>query len=230
MSYNYNDISEVFEILNHNKIEYLVMRNFENLLSPDIYLDGHGDIDILCSNSLVVADLLKAEAWNPQKERDRVHYRIYVHDAPVSLDLRSVGDGYYCTEWQEYILKHRISNGTFFIMDNVSYFYTLIYHAILQKREFSQEYQERLEDMAFKLGVSINSYDLHSFITCLNAYMQKHDFRYTYPTDIYVPLQTKYVDKKLLERNIRLAFQHWLFDTKISIIEFLVSVKHKLKL
>ncbi len=51
MKCEYNSIEEFFSALNAAGINYLVLRNYENLLKPEIYVDGHGDIDLLCDNS-----------------------------------------------------------------------------------------------------------------------------------------------------------------------------------
>ncbi len=226
---NYNSIIDFINALNNSKVPYLILRNHENLLSPELYVDGHGDIDILCSNSKDLAEKIGAVPYkNKVKEicNDGVHYYIEIRNKHVSLDLRSIGDGYYCTKWQKDMLAHRILNNGFYIMNDKDYFYSLIHHAILQKRKFSGEYKKRLSEMALALSVNIKDDTPNSFIHTLEAYMKENGYTYSYPKDIFVPLHKKYIDSSLLESDKNLAFKHWKFDTKISILEFLVKVKH----
>ena len=230
MNCNYKNITEVLQILNNCGVDYVILRNYENLLSDELYVDGHGDIDILCADSIALAKSIQANKWNPDNESDKTHYRIFINGASVSLDLRYVGDGYYCTKWQTHILNNKVFNGSFYIMDEESYFYTLAYHAILQKRVFTEEYQQRLSIMAMNLGISLKNYSKEEFVRCLNRYLKDKAYKYTYPIDKYVPLNIKYVDKALLKYDFKLAFRHLCFDSKVTIIELLVRIKHLLQL
>ena len=46
----FGSIFEFFEALNEAGVKYLVLRNYENLLEQEMFLDGHGDIDLLCDD------------------------------------------------------------------------------------------------------------------------------------------------------------------------------------
>ncbi|NLG05026.1 MAG: hypothetical protein GX567_14520 [Clostridia bacterium] len=207
----------------------MILRNYENLLSPDFYLNGHGDVDILCEDSRALAKAIGAKSYtNKTKEvcNDGVHYYILINSEHVSLDLRSVGDGYYCKKWQEEMLQRRVLHEGFYVMDKYDYLYSLIHHAILQKNKFSSEYKGRLSKMCSELGIELKEHSIHEFITLLQNYMRENKYCFVYPTDTFVPLRTEFIDKELLEMNIALAFSHWKFDTKVKVIEFLVEIKH----
>ena len=137
MKCEYNSIEEFFSALNAAGINYLVLRNYENLLEPELYVGGHGDIDLLCDDAQSIARLVEAQPKAPKSTRlldDGIHYLIFVDGTPVQLDLRQVGDGYYCTKWEKDLLERKVKYDCFYVMNPVDYFYTLAYHAILQKR------------------------------------------------------------------------------------------------
>lgn len=224
----YTCFQEIIDVLNENNLSYLILRNYNNLLEKDMYMNGHGDVDMLVADSKVVKETLKAQEY-PIHGDDGTHYFIVVNKEKVSLDLRHVGDGYYCTSWQKDMLDRRVKQNGFYVMSPEDYFYSLIYHAILQKPKLSKEYQHRLTKMAAELNISIGEKMTSSdFIKLLENYMRKNSYTYTFPTDIYVPLNKKLIDKKLLIKNKKLAWEHWKFDTKCTIIGYAVKCKHLL--
>lgn len=231
MNGEYQNIQSFVDALNNSGVLYLVLRNYENLLSPEMYVEGHGDIDLLCADSRLLATKVGARIYkNKVKEvcDDGVHYYVLVAGKQVSLDLRSVGDGYYCQKWQQEMLNRRVLKDGFYVMSEQDYLYSLIHHAILQKRSFSNEYRSRLTEMCNRLHVIMKDDSAQSFIQLLESYMAEHSYTYVYPRDTFVPLNTRYITSSLLEPNASLAFQHWKFDTKVAFIEFLVKVKHSL--
>jgi hypothetical protein len=230
---DYNNFKEVIEILNRNNVQYLILRNYDNLLSPNLYQDGHGDIDMLVRNHKEVVDLIGAKPWNLKyktKYGDGTHFYITIKDKRVSLDLREVGDGYYCTLWEKNMLKKRVLYNGFYIMDEENLFFSLAYHAILQKRFFSNEYCVCLNRMGEKLGLLITYYDESDFIQTLEVYMRNNGYMYTLCNDFTVPLRTKLIDKNLLHTTFHLWFIHFKFDAKVAFIEFIVMIKHRLHL
>lgn len=226
----YNNFQEVIDILHSNSINYLILRNYDNLLSPEMYQDGHGDVDILCEDSIKLADAINALNFIQKDGRirdDKIHYYIKVNGKDVSIDLRSVGDGYYCTKWQNDMLDRKIINNGFYVMEPVDHFYSLVYHAILQKRSLSDEYKTRLNGMYVELSGIGNSYmDENDFISLLDKFMMDKGYVYTYPKDILVPFRSSIVSKSLLQNNTKLRYAHLKFETKIKIIECLVNIKH----
>lgn len=227
MNGEYQTVKLFVDALNNSGIKYLVLRNYENMLNPELYMEGHGDIDLLCSEGQALAKAIGAREYvNNKKCGDGVHYYVIIAGQHVSVDLRSVGDGYYCKKWQNEMLERRVLNECFYVMDAVDYFYSLVYHSILQKRKFTEEYKGRLSLMAHNIGLVLRCDSEGEFIGHLESYMQKHGYMYTYPADTFVPLNTKLINKRFLERNNKLAFGHWMFDEKVTIIELLVRVKH----
>ncbi len=233
MKCEYNSIEDFFSALKAEGINYLVLRNYENLLKPEIYVDGHGDIDLLCDNSREIVELVNAQPKPVRHSRltdDGIHYLIYVSDQPVQLDLRQVGDGYYCTKWEKDLLERRVMKDGFYVMADEDYFFTLAYHAILQKRSLSREYFIRLCHMADDLDLSIKEYSESGLLHLLENHMRERGYRFTYSHDYMVPNRFHVVDSKLIDRNLSLWWKHCRFDMKVKAIQWLVWLKHALKL
>ena len=190
MDGKFKSIRQVFDILNLNDVNYLVLRNYENLLSEELYVNGHGDIDILCENSQIIVDLLGAKTnmkdIKPFKG-DGTHYFIYVDKAKVFLDLRYVGDDYYCEKWECDMLSKRVKKDCFYFLPPLDYYYSLVYHAILQKRSLSDEYHDRLIEMSKDQLINVNDGTEREFIIVLEKYMRLKGYRYTYTKDIWIP-------------------------------------------
>lgn len=224
---DYHSVIEVFELLNECNVEYLVLRNFDNLLSPEIYQDGHGDIDLLCRDSQQIASLLDAGTDYtdvPPFKGDGTHYYITVDGKRVSLDLRYVGDGYYCEQWQNDMLAQRKQHECYFIMDDKNHFYSLVYHAILQKPSLSEEYRFRLTTMAKQLGLTaINE---KQFLNLLQNHMQSHGYKFCYPIDYHVPCRFCLIDKQLVDFDTKLWWHHTKYQLRNSSVAFLVRIKH----
>ena len=232
MSGSFESISDFFSAANNSGIQYVILRNYENIMSPELYVKGHGDIDLLCEDSIKFAFAVGANSFlNKRKEicSDGYHYYIKVNGKNVSLDIRSVGDGYYCKKWEIDMLLNRIENEGYYIMNFEDYFYSLIHHSILQKRSFTEEYKERLQQMGSLLGLNMANKQELDYIVLLENYMLERGYSYTFPKDIFVPLNKKYIIKKeLIESDFSLEYRHWIFDLKVNLLERLVSIKHLL--
>ena len=229
---SYNNISEVFELLNQAGISYLVLRNYENLLAPEMYMDGHGDVDLLCADSQIVAKLLNAKTNRedqPPFIGDGTHYYIYVGGEYVSLDLRYIGDDYYCEQWEKDLLNRRVMHNGFYVMSEEDYFYTLVYHAVLQKEFLSDEYLSRLLEMAAKLDVTLIEQSEYGLLRSLEAYMQKHSYRFVYPFDYLVPARFHLVKSKLIKINWNIFIRHKRYWSRRKIMEILVRIKHTIQ-
>lgn len=231
---SYNNFSEFSALLENGGCEYLILRNFKELTGEDVFVAGHADIDILCSDSRLLLKTIGAEEAYPvkAKEDSGIHFNILIKEKKAAVDLREVGDGYYCTAWQEDMLKKRVPFSGFYVMDLKNLFYSLTYHAIVQKPALSDEYQNRLLEMGKELGIAIDAGRgvEQSLLHHLESFMRKHGYMYTYCTDKHVPLRRKAVglSKDLIDKNIRLRMRHLFYDLRICGIEFLVRVKHTL--
>ena len=118
----------------------------KHLTRRDIIVNEHNDIDIICDSFENVAYVLNAKkVFN---EEYRVHYKAMVGQGFANFDLRYIGDDYYFKQLEEDLLKTKIYNEKgFYTISNDYYFYTLLYHALLHKPSFSEDYKNRLSKM-----------------------------------------------------------------------------------
>lgn len=216
-------MTDMFTRLNDAGCEYVVLRNYEKLLEDEVYMAGHGDVDMLCRDVKKVVDTIGAKTCRPQYGDlgDNVHFYIVYKGKNVSIDLRSVGDGYYCAEWENAILKTRVPYECFYVMNDENHLYSLIYHAIFQKPQLTEEYRIRLSNMYGKAMQTESQ-----LIDILEAYMRKHNYKYVYCTDFYVPLRLCMHDRSLYSYTWRERWPHFKFDTFVSFIGLLVKIKH----
>ncbi|MGJ8666534.1 MAG: protein kinase domain-containing protein [Patiriisocius sp.] len=181
----YKNVKDLFFVLN-NCIEYVVLRNFECL--PDEYnIEGHGDIDLLVSNLNYAKYVTGAVDVYPELSH-RVYHHIKINGEYVPFDFRFLGDDYYDLKWELDILRNKKmhSNG-FYCPNHEDYFYSLLYHAYVQKRVISEDYKLRLSHMANKIGVSFPAdEDVPLVMLILNTFMRKRGYTYKIPQDTTV--------------------------------------------
>lgn len=184
---------------------------------------GHGDIDLLCRNAYETVEAIKAMPCNPELGRmgDNTHFYIMYCGQKVSIDVRSLGDGYFCEPWEAAMLKNRVRHECFYIMDEENRLYSLIYHAIFQKPSLSEEYLGRLLSMTGNKQLS--EYQL---IELLEQFMRRHGYNYVYANDYYVPLRRCMHDKSLCHFTLAERWPHFKFELWVGIIALLVEIKH----
>lgn len=178
----YENIEQFFYVLN-NSIRYCVIRNYECL--PEEYtIEGHGDIDLLVEDLNYIKYLTLAKSYYPDLNY-RVHYGIYIANELVPFDFRFVGDDYYDINWQNQILNNLVVfNSLVKVPDTINYFYSLLYHAYVQKRKVKADYFERLETMSKELNIVYHpSFSLEKIKDILDGYMIQNNFNYKTPKD-----------------------------------------------
>ena len=206
---NIEDLKSVFLNVNTTTAEYLILRNWEGFYD-DILLEGHNDIDLLCRDTDsrdIIVRLLDARPLTD----DGFHYAFQYRGRQVTLDTRILGDGYYDRRWQRDMLRHkRLHPQGFYVMDSENYYYSLIYHAIYQKKDgMSDEYSARLN----RMSPSDQSLSQPDFAAELGIFMQRKHYGYTKTKDQSVVKNFGITDipKKIrYPLNIRLyhALQH----------------------
>lgn len=140
----FSTVTEMFYVLNHC-LDYAILRNYETI-PEEIYVNDHNDIDIICYSYQDAAYVLNAQKVFP--EEYRIHYQVKVENRLAFFDFRYVGDQYYHYAIEKQILEKRVfQKKGFYTIDDENYFFTLLYHALLHKKQFSPEYQERLKKM-----------------------------------------------------------------------------------
>lgn len=191
--HSWNTVQDFFGALNDQNMKYVVMRNFEDMDKEDFFVEGHEDIDILCED--VTGFIETSKIIRKMIPEDDIHFVTFISGKTVPVDLRHQGDNYYDCQWEKDILTRRkmADNGNWYVMSEEDYYYTLVYHAILQKKEVDPQYIEKLNTMAEKSDLCAGSKEEH--LKNLNHYMEQKGYCYVRPDDASVPFQWKYVDR-----------------------------------
>ena len=116
--------------------------------------------------------------------------------------MRYIGDNYYDEVLEEDILKTKEFNEKgFYTIEKNLYFYTLLYHAFLHKKQFAKDYKERLVEMKIE-NIKIDS-DEQQFVERLNQWLLKNQYIVKIPNDVSVQFNPENAKKlsKLVYRN-----------------------------
>jgi hypothetical protein len=202
---SWRSIEELFSMLNNSGCCYLILRNYEEMNGQNFYCNGHGDIDFLTNDRKRLIDSICGfPRFNAD---DRIHYQVFVEGIKVEIDVRTVGDDYYDRRWQEDMLnKRQLMNNHYYIMDLENYYYSLVYHAILQKKVLGEDYRIRLHQMAWNLGFYAKTQQEH--IAMLDQFMKEKGYYYNYPTDYCVPLNAELVDSRRVKKYSRVIIRN----------------------
>ena len=100
----------------------------------------------------------------------------------ISFDIREVGDNYVDTKWESDILKRRIlSESGLYVPSKDDHFYSLIYHAIIQKKDISETYVKVFHDVG---GYTEKQAKDKVFLRKkLDDYMSKNGYKMVKPRD-----------------------------------------------
>lgn len=178
----WKSLRHLFYVLN-STIAYVVLRNFESL--PDKHdVSIHGDIDLLVDNRDNIRYITNAKV--AYREQYRVYHHIKVGTRSIPFDFRYVGDNYYDKSWEQDILDTRVLHEKgFYVMDAQNLYYSLLYHAYIQKRVIASDYPEKLEHFAKAINVIYTNNPQES-IRQLDTFMYKHGYEYLKPNDLTV--------------------------------------------
>lgn len=193
----WENLEELFYVLN-NTLTYVVLRNYE-CLPHEYTMALHGDIDLLTDNYRETAFITNSAPVFRLKYR--VLNRVRIGQDDVLFDFRHIGDQYYDESWQKDILKRRIlAPGGFYIPAPVDYFYSLLYHAAVHKKEIAPDYRLRLVDLAADAGIEgVNpdifddSFRIRKF---LQSYLTDNGYDFSEPMDFSVYYNENTVGKK----------------------------------
>lgn len=175
----YDSIQQFFYVLN-NTINYVVLRNHEPI--PNEYtVEGHGDIDLLVEDKRYAAYLTGAKPVFRQEYR--TYHIITIAGKEVPFDFRQLGDGYYDSAWQRDILdtKQKLKE-VFYAPNNTHQYYSLLYHAYIQKPEVKEDYHSKLKMYGELIGVKYEP-NITTSISQLDEFMMLNGYEYIKPTD-----------------------------------------------
>lgn len=183
----FESIERLFYLLN-NSISYCVLRNYECL--PDDYIvEGHGDIDLLVEDLNYIRYLTGAKKIYP--ENYRVYHTIRIGDIEVPFDFRFIGDNYYDRPWEKDILDNRqLTKNLFYVPDNENLYFSLLYHAFIQKWEVKPDYLPKLREYGNRIGVLFSA-KVEEAVNQLDDFIRSRRYEYIKPTDNSVVYNTE---------------------------------------
>jgi len=192
----FDSLRRVFDVLNFSGIDYVVLRNFEKM--PDkVKVDpNHLDVDLLVSDYYEAKRLLDGDnppsIWSISYENGkyRVVNRVIIEGKRVDFDLRNVGDNYLDKQWQLDILKRRekwMDTGIF-VPSKEDHLYSIIYHAIIQKRRISQTYVNVMKSLG--KFTDVQARDKKFLREKLDSFMETHGYKMVKPLDLTVGYDT----------------------------------------
>ena len=192
-----DNIELLFTRINSLGINYIVLRNYEELMHES-FINSHPDIDFLCENKNDLVEAINAQ--NRLDYEDGVHYKVLVGDIYVPIDIREIGDGYYDDKWERDMLKSKtLYQGIIFAPNDENYYYSLLYHAIIQKDKISEDYMKIFKHYEMLYDIKVND----NYVKILDRYMERQGYKYTYPNDIGVGFNVRRSKRSLIEINSR---------------------------
>ena len=150
----------------------------------------HGDVDFLCYNLKQM--VLLSNSKPVFRSKDRVRNVVNIANEELFCDFRYIGDGYYDKQWEENILSRRVFfKDLFYIPDERNLYYTLLYHALIQKNKIADDYVEKLKTYrgAQNEELPINSRVL--LIKELISYLKEKGYSISTPKDYSVVMNVK---------------------------------------
>lgn len=179
----WKDFRELFAVLEFCS-RYVVLRNFEFL--PDNFFENDKDVDILCDN---VTNFISASNASIQKLTPggaKVEVSVSGHFVP--FDIRFVGDGYYDEKWEYNILKRREKNESNIFQPRIDdYYFSLLYHAALQKSTIDEKYINILNKIAANLDFDFVAKSTFKSVkevaVILDGFMRYYGYSYVTPKD-----------------------------------------------
>lgn len=174
----YDSLVSFFYTLNHT-IDYCVLRNFECL--PDWFFEqGHEDIDLLVEN---ISQMIQLTSARPiSGEQGRVDYSIRISGKDVPFDFRHIGDNYYDLAWERSILKNKRQKRGLYVPGDEDLYYSLLYHAYIQKHSVKPDYFSKLEEYGSVIGIHFSP-EIHGTIRQLDTFLKGRGYEYIIPED-----------------------------------------------
>lgn len=144
----WGELAELVAVLRRAS-EYVVLRNYEGL--PDILAED-SEIDVLTRDRLDF--IAVSNARGDLDATSGAAFTTQVAGRPVVLDVRFVGDGYLDRGWQNDLLRRRTWTPTGLAVPRLDdYFFSLLYHAKVQKPAVKPAYVPRLRQLGRSLGL-----------------------------------------------------------------------------
>lgn len=189
----WENLQQLFDTLNR-LTNYVVLRNFE-CLPHEYLLEDHGDIDLLTDNLKEMVYVTNASKVFPLEFR--VHYHIKINGTVVPFDFRYLGDDYYDAVWERGILENSVFEKDLFYRPNDGdYFFSLLYHALIHKPVFRDDYKTRLIQIGNDIGIDVSHKCTEKYMAnMLYSYLDHNFYRMPRPVDLSVFYNQLYINE-----------------------------------
>lgn len=164
-----------------NKTQYLILRNYEDF-PENVITNKNEDIDILCENK---EEFIKCiHAYPVSSDNSGHNFYVLVDNNRIYIDVRYIGDKYYDCQWEKNMLDNRhLYKNSFYIMNDMDYRYSLLYHAILHKKRISPKYNAVLHHLFCQDLNNTKTPDAKQLKTILSKFMLSQNYKCTKPID-----------------------------------------------
>ena len=160
-------------------LKWIVMRNFEDMPNK-INIDNHKDVDLLVNDYYLVKRILDADSATKSRFDDgknRILNYVIISNKKVLFDFRYIGDNYYDKKFQINMMDNRVKHKNFYIPNKTNYLFSLIYHAIIHKKQISTTYK----NIFLKFNILKKNINKPFLKNKLDEFMNKMKYQYVRP-------------------------------------------------
>ncbi|MCX8117532.1 MAG: tetratricopeptide repeat protein [Desulfobacterota bacterium] len=184
-------LSEVFDLLDQQKIIYAVLRNWENL-PEKVEVGPHSDLDLIIHPDHVERFCELVNAQSTTQLPYRVQRRVMImgpegEQSYILVDLRQPGDGYFPDILAYQMLNRRVRFRNFWVLHPEDHLVGLAYHILFHKGYVGEGYLDRLKWLSSHLAKwpwrSIQGPSLMSY---LKKILSDNNVHYVCPVDLTV--------------------------------------------
>lgn len=192
---SFNNFSQFFKFLNNQKnLKYVVLRG----LDPKCLIKEDTDVDLLVDDPHLFERLTGAEYYKHNDERKsyyapsvnnegyKVAAYIIIGNKKIKFDIRRVGDGYFCSKWQDQMLKNSIRVNNVNFLNKKDQFYSLLYHDIIHKGLIRKKTLEKIYKLESFLKINIDYGNKHKLKEHLNKFLKVSGYEYICPDELSI--------------------------------------------
>ena len=223
----WSSFEDLFSALNL-AAEYVVLRGEKHIGSTKKSLGE--DIDILCADVGEFTSVANAVKFGNSNHL----FLVNVCSEDVLFDVRHVGDEYYDQRWQKSILKNKIlSDINVYVPRYDDQFFSLLYHAYIQKPIFYDKYVADLLSLSRKIGLDNITEDYlkseYEISKLLTGFLLASGYSVSIPKDKKVYVNVRFVSILYGQNVVRLYFRVFFFKVRVFPSQFLSVVKNLIK-
>lgn len=164
---SFRDLDDLFYFLNNTE-KYVIIRDFKDDLYKTV---GNSalDIDVLTDDKKELAYTLGCDINN-----DNSKLVVSVNNDEVIIDVKDYNDNYYDKKMIENMIDNRVLVNHYYVLEDTYHYYSLLYHAILHKNNFENQYNDRLSSL---FSFHDNGRNIQYYIDVLTVWLKKNRYK-----------------------------------------------------